>query len=408
MKNEIADKVGAGTVYGNGRLILDQDSLNVVSDSLLNNSSVQVAYGDLANHVALDQGVTTVMGPIQKYDVSYNNGNLLFARQGGSTPDIGSVNPAVMASPVATQLGGYLTQLQTLNAGFYHMDRYTKYPYMMRLTAENSRRYAINDIPSYRKGNLPETSNAMWIQPYTTFEQVNLRGGIGVSNVAYGAMYGGDSNLVDLGHGFKGVLSTFVGYNGSHMSFDGVSMNQQGGALGVTGTLYKGNFFTGLTVSAGASAGEAYTRYGQDHFAMLTAGVASKTGYNWEMKDGKFIVQPSLFLGYTFANTFDYTNAAGVRIDSDPLHAITIVPGVKFIANMKNGWQPYLGVNMVWSIMDKTDVMAQDVRLPQLSVKPYVEYGVGVQKTWGERFTAFFPNYDKKWWKNRCCINCRI
>ncbi len=390
LKNEIADKVGAGRVYGNGNLILDQDSLNVVSDALLNNTSVQVAYGDLANHVALDQGVTTVMGPIQKYDVSYNNGNLLFARQGGSTPDIGSVNPAVMASPVATQLGGYLTQLQTLNAGFYHMDRYTKYPYMMRLTAENSNRYAINDIPAYRRSNLPETSNAMWIQPYTTFEQVNLRGGLGVSNVAYGAMYGGDSNLVDIGHGFKGVLSTFVGYNGSHMSFNGVSMNQQGGALGVTGTLYKGNFFTGLTVSAGASAGDAFTQYGTDHFAMLTAGVASKTGYNWEMKDGKFIVQPSLFLGYTFANTFDYTNAAGVRIDSDPLHAITIAPGVKFIANLKNGWQPYLGVNMVWSIMDKTDVIAQDVRLPQLSTKPYVEYGVGVQKTWGERFTAFF------------------
>lgn len=390
LKNQIADKVGAGRVYGNGNLILDQDSLNVVSDALLNNTSVQVAYGDLANHVALDQGVTTVMGPIQKYNVAYNNGNLLFARQGGTTPDIGSVNPAVMASSVATQLGGYLTQLQTLNSGFYHMDRYTKYPYMMRLTAGNTNRYAINDIPAYRRSSLPETSNAMWIQPYTTFEQVNLRGGLGVSNVAYGAMYGGDSNLVDIGHGFKGVLSTFVGYNGSHMSFNGVSMNQQGGALGVTGTLYKGNFFTGLTVSAGASAGDAFTQYGTDHFAMLTAGIASKTGYNWEMKDGKFIVQPSLFLGYTFANTFDYTNAAGVRIDSDPLHAITIVPGVKFIANLKNGWQPYLGVNMVWSIMDKTDVIAQDVRLPQLSTKPYVEYGVGVQKTWGERFTAFF------------------
>ena len=390
LKNQIADKVGAGKVYGNGSLVLDQDSLNVVSDALLNNTSVQVAYGDLANFVALDQGVTTVMGPIQKYNVAYNNGNLLFARQGGTTPDIGSVNPAVMASSVATQLGGYLTQLQTLNSGFYHMDRYTKYPYMMRLTAENTNRYAINDIPAYRRSSLPETSNAMWIQPYTTFEQVNLRGGLGVSNVAYGAMYGGDSNLVDIGHGFKGVLSTFVGYNGSHMSFNGVSMNQQGGALGVTGTLYKGNFFTGLTVSAGASAGDAFTQYGTDHFAMLTAGVASKTGYNWEMKDGKFIVQPSLFLGYTFANTFDYTNAAGVRIDSDPLHAITIAPGVKFIANLKNGWQPYLGVNMVWSIMDKTDVIAQDVRLPQLSTKPYVEYGVGVQKTWGERFTAFF------------------
>ncbi len=390
LKNELADKIGAGTVYGNGSLILDQDSLNVVSDSILNNTSVQVAYGDLANYVALDQGVTTVMGPIQKYNVSYDNGSLFFARSGGSTPDIGSVNPAVMASPVATQLGGYLTQLQTLNAGFYHMDRYTKYPYMLRLSAETTNRNAIAETPSYTRSTLPETSNAMWVQPYTTFEQVNLHGGIGVSNVAYGAMYGGDSDLVDLGHGYKGVISTFVGYNGSHMSFNGVSMNQQGGALGLTGTLYKGNFFTGLTLSAGASAGDAYTQYGTDHFAMLTAGIASKTGYNLELKDGKLIVQPSLFMGYTFANTFDYTNAAGVRIDSDPLHVITISPGVKVIANLKNGWQPYLGVNMVWSIMDKTNVMAQDVRLPQLSVKPYVEYGVGVQKSWGQRFTAFF------------------
>ena len=80
----------------------------------------------------------------------------------------------------------------------------------------------------------------------------------------------------------------------------------------------------------------------------------------------------------------------GVRISSDPLNAIQVAPGLKIIGNLKNGWQPYLGVNMVWSIMDKTNVMANDVRLPQLSVKPYVEYGVGVQKSWGERFTAFF------------------
>ena len=42
--------------------------------------------------------------------------------------------------------------------------------------------------------------------------------------------------------------------------------------------------------------------------------------------------------------------------------------------------------------MDKTNVMANDVRLPQLSVKPYVEYGVGLQKTWGDRFTGYFQS----------------
>jgi hypothetical protein len=86
----------------------------------------------------------------------------------------------------------------------------------------------------------------MWVKPYTTFEKVNLKGGLGVSNVAYGSLYGGDTDLVDLGNGYKGIVSAFVGYNGSHQAYNGIDMNQQGGTLGVTGTLYHGNFFTGL------------------------------------------------------------------------------------------------------------------------------------------------------------------
>ena len=126
---------------------------------------------------------------------------------------------------------------------------------------------------------------------------------------------------------------------------------------------------------------------------MITSGIANKTGYNFEIKEGKLIVQPSLFLGYTFVNTFDYKNSAGVKVDSDPLNAIQIIPSIKIIGNLKNGWQPYAGVSMVWNVMDKTNVKANDVKLPQLSVKPYVQYGVGVQKSWGERFTGFFQTF---------------
>ena len=76
-------------------------------------------------------------------------------------------------------------------------------------------------------------------------------------------------------------------------------------------------------------------------------------------------------------------------MNSDPLHAIQIAPGIKFIGNLKNGWQPYLGVQMVWNLLDDTRFMANNVSLPDLSVKPYVQYGIGVQKRWGERFTGF-------------------
>lgn len=98
-------------------------------------------------------------------------------------------------------------------------------------------------------------------------------------------------------------------------------------------------------------------------------------------------------MSYSMVNTFDYTNAAGVRINSDPLNAIQIEPGLKFIGNLKNGWQPYAGVSVVWNIMDKTQFMANDVSLPELSVKPYVKYGLGVKKTWGERFTGFLQTF---------------
>ena len=330
-----------------------------------------------------------ILTPIRYLDGNVSGGWLTYAGTGNQYRDF---NPAVMASSVAQQIGGFLTQSQTLQDSFFHMNRYTKYTSSQRMAAETINTYALSEgAPVYRTSAIPETSQAMWTKPYTTFEKVKLKGGPGVSNVAYGALYGGDTDLYNLKHGYKGVVSAFVGYNGNHMSYDGISMNQQGGTLGVTGTLYKGNFFTGLTLSAGASAAEAYTMYGNDNFAMLTAGIANKTGYNWEIKGGKVIVQPSLYTGYTFVNTFDYTNAAGVRIDSDPLNTIQLIPGVKVIGNTKTGWQPYAGIDMVWNIYaGGNHVTASQTALPQLSVKPYVQYGVGIQKSWSDKFTAFF------------------
>ena len=129
--------------------------------------------------------------------------------------------------------------------------------------------------------------------------------------------------------------------------------------------------------------------YGKEDYTSLLAGVGSKTGYNFEFKDGKFIIQPIMFLSYTFVNTFDYKNAAGVNIESDPLHTIQLNPSVRFIANLKGGWQPYASVGMVWNLMNESKVTANNVRLPEMSVKPYVEYGVGVQRNWADKFTAF-------------------
>ncbi len=340
-------------------------------------------------------GGEMVYSPIYKYIALYDldSYTLNFIRTSGD--DYESFNPSVVAAPVAAQLGGYLTQLNVYDNAFRNMDMYMLMSQKEREAMKQKNKYAgITDNNLVFDPTVNQYENRSgWFRPYTTFENVSLDNGPKVSNVAYGALFGTDSELYELSNGWDGMWSVYGGYNGSHQAYDGISIYQNGGTIGATGMLYKGNFFTGLTANVGANAGEASTLYGREDFTMLMSGLASKSGYNIEFAEGKFIIQPSLLMSYTFVNTFDYRNAIGVDINSDPLHAIQIEPGIKFIGNLKNGWQPYAGVSVVWNIMDETKFEANDVSLPDLSIDPFVRYGIGVRKAWGEKFTGFLQTY---------------
>ncbi len=335
------------------------------------------------------QSLTT---PIYKYNTNFGvteDGTVVFGlARAGSGYD--SFNPAVTVSPVAAQLGGYLSQLNSYDEAFRNLDMKMLMTREERQAYKMANRYASEVQPKvFSPTYLPEKDSAGWFRPYASFEKVNLNGGPNAENIMYGSYFGGDSKMYETKNGWDYQYSVYIGYNGSHQNYQGNSIYQNGGNLGATGIWYKGDFFTALTANVGASVADASTMYGSEDFPMLMTGVASKTGYNWELAKGKFIIQPSWLMSYTFVNTFDYTNSAGVRIKSDPLHAINMAPGLKFIGNLKHGWQPYVGVQMVWNIMDDTHFKAQNVSLPNMSVKPYIQYGVGLQKRWGERFTGF-------------------
>ena len=284
---------------------------------------------------------------------------------------------------------GTMGMLDTYNNAFNNMDMRILLPSSVRIAQRQANRYAITDTAGTEYNYNETNSGGTWVRPFAAYDSVGLKNGPKVNNFSYGTFIGGDTSIHQFKNGGEGVLSAHVSYLGSHQNFAGNSIYQNGGNLGLTGTYYKGNFFTGLTVNAGASVADASTRYGSEDFPMFMAGVANKTGYNFEFKDGKFIIQPSLLLSYTFVNTFDYTNAAGVSINGDPLHALQISPNVRFALNTKNGWQPYLTAGMNWNIMNDSQFTANMATLPDLSMKPYVQYGLGIQKTINDNFTAY-------------------
>ena len=396
LANKSMDRITADTYNVKDNAMLNVNNVVLLSDAKEDVTNIQFADDELAANVAFTGASPIAYSPIWKYDVSYNpdDGFFTFSR-GGSTSSSSAYNPAVIVSPVATQAGAYTTQLQTFNYAFQHVDTFMNIPYLERVAMINQGKYAMSptgdatDVGTYSPLLLKEESAGFWVKPYASFENVPLKNGPKVSNINYGTLIGYDSPLKSISNGFERVLTGYIGYNGASQRYSGVDAYQNGGLLGGTATFYKGNFFNATTLSVGASAGDASTMYGSENYTMLLAGLGNKTGYNFEFFDGGMILQPSMLISYTFVNTFDYNNAAGVRIESDPMHAIQLAPGIKLIGNTKNGWQPYIGVSMVWNLLDESKVTADSVRLPEMSIKPYVQYGVGLQKRVNDKFLAF-------------------
>lgn len=425
LANEQMDRITANNYNTQQGINLNVVGMNLLSDSTKDVTEIYFAQPGLKNNVVNgmpanggynlpSSAQTTFYTPIYKYNAIYDNRNdggyfmftkgdkILTANGGGGTTitptgnPSDAFNPSVLAPSVASQAGANATMNQTFNYAFQNSDNFMTIPYLERVAIKTANRYALSptgdatDVgtfsPLFNAQN--ETSSA-WVKPYASFENIPLKNGPKVSNITYGTLVGFDTPIKSIKHGWDRAWTGYIGYNGASQRFSGVDATQNGGLVGGTLTLYKGNFFNATTVSSGAIVGDNRTMYGTDNYTMLMAGVGNKTGYNFEFKEGKIIIQPSMLLSYTFVNTFDYTNAAGVKIKNDPLHAIQIAPGVKFIANTKNGWQPYIGVNMIWNLLDKSKVSANDVRLPEMSIKPYVQYGVGVQKRFKDRYMAF-------------------
>lgn len=394
LMNSSMDRLPSTTVASG---LITVKGINLLSDSKSEKVYIPFAYDSFKDKVqtgvtAVGKEVdneyqTTAFAPIYKYDVSYNpnNGNFLFSRGGGKSS--ADFNPAVLSGAVNSQMGAYSAVNETFNYAFRHADySFMPLPKKIRTLAN---KYSITEPNLMQYENEYSKMGGIWYQPYANFENVGLSNGPRVDIQSYGSLVGGDSAYKQLKKGWGTVTTPYIGYNGTSQHYSGVSTVTNGGILGLTQTFYRGDFFTALTVNAGASVGESNTMYGNENYTTLMAGVANKTGYNFEFNDGKFIIQPSMLTAYTYVYTFDYTNAAGLKISSEPLNSIQLHPTVRFIGNVGKGWQPYASVGMVWNILNETKFTASDVRLPEMSIKPYVEYGIGLQKSWNDKCSGF-------------------
>lgn len=356
LKNAKADNF-AGT-----RLIDDTGTLTIKNISLLTDVSnlekhVNILIADdenLKNSLFFDDSVKKVMGPIFIYDVNFGNGNLGFEY----TADY---NPSIFIAPISMKLGGYLGQLNAYNQAFDIMHD------------------TVNGL--YRRG--------VWVKPYGYDEDIELNRDLTVSNTAYGAFFGYDTKMSDLGRNFEGNFSIYGAYNASTLKYHGSEINQDGGLVGVTMAIYKENFFTAFTANLGIISEHGKGSHGKDDFMMYTKGIASKTGYNFVLNyEENLKLQPTFNISCSSIDMDNYLNGAEVEIKSAGMVPINIEPAVSLAADLKNDLMAFINLSMSWNIYDNSEFTAGDVILPDLDIDPYMQYGIGFSKALGERFSA--------------------
>ena len=173
----------------------------------------------------------------------------------------------------------------------------------------------------------------------------------------------------------------FGGYVGGTQENDYMEIHENGGYVGI----YNGYNIREFYLSFAADAGALYNRAeakntASDEFANLWIGASINTKYNIRLTD-EFTLQPGAYIGYTWIKSANYISVAGAMLDNNNFNMFEISPALRAIQHIGRGWYGTLGARYAFNLKSSGKAYANNVQLPDLDTKDFVEYGVGVEKS---------------------------
>lgn len=294
-------------------------------------------------------------------------------------------------APAVSEITAVVNQQTILSQTFSSVDNFMSIPENERVLMRYNNKYAYTGAGQqvFSPTFIPDENKGIWVKSFALFEQIPLENGPNVSNVGYATAIGLDTDLKHYKNGWDAVYTVHATFQGSRENFKTTSSVDTLGNTGLTGAFFKKKFFTAVTAAVGGDYTHDAVGFGEQTYRLFITSAASKTGYNFEFKNGKYILQPSLLADYIYVLSSDFISSDGKSETGDPLNAMHISPGIKLIGNFKGGWQPYLSLSETWTLMDSPALYKNGVLQDRVSINPYFEYGFGLQRRWKNRYTSF-------------------
>lgn len=330
---------------------------------------------DKVNFTSTDKEIFT---PIGYY-------NLQSAGGGWYTSNMTRYNPQVFRGQVAT-LASFNNQLMIDDMLLNHVTLDSE-----RLLAQskNANIYA-STLPQFAPYQYKKEDGGLWYKSYVNFENLSLTQGLKVGNNSYGSLVGADFPVIKLKHGWRLMPTAYIGYNGAHQTFNGVGMYQNGGQGGLMGTFMKDNFIGSVVAYGGGYNNEMSVAGNTDRAGNWFAGTAAKLAYNFHPTK-HLTIQPTAFMSYNIFGRQNWgTDFGSMSMNSGLLNGINVAPGMNFIY-AKETWSVYATFQYMYNINEQVGGRAGNVDLASVKMEHgYIQYGLGVTKTWKDRLNSFF------------------
>lgn len=330
---------------------------------------------DKVNFTSTDKEIFT---PIGYY-------NLQSAGGGWYTSNMTRYNPQVFRGQVAT-LASFNNQLMIDDMLLNHVTLDSE-----RLLAQskNANIYA-STLPQFAPYQYKKEDGGLWYKSYVNFENLSLTQGLKVGNNSYGSLVGADFPVIKLKHGWRLMPTAYIGYNGAHQTFNGVGMYQNGGQGGLMGTFMKDNFIGSVVAYGGGYNNEMSVAGNTDRAGNWFAGTAAKLAYNFH-PTRHFTIQPTAFISYNIFGRQNWgTDFGSMSMNSGLMNGVNVAPGLNFIY-AKETWSVYATFQYMYNINEQVGGRAGNVDLASVKMEHgYIQYGLGVTKTWKDRLNSFF------------------
>lgn len=305
------------------------------------------ASSNVINHVV--EGTA----PVFKYQIGYDDarGEFIFRR----TQD---VNPEVNAPAVASA-----ATLTAINDEIYS-----------RVLSDADR-----EVRKTQLGVNRDFKNA-WAKGFGSKDHLNMRNMDGFESETYGVIGGLSTDRISEGKGWESIGYIYGAYMGGKQEYESEKVREKGGYLGLGFNLYHGDYFIGVTGTAG------YVRHSrdesgsarEDNYYSYTFGGAVKTGYDWHV--GSYTITPSVYGSYTYITSEDYETERGAQVKFGNMGLLEAVPELKVAKDFGENFSAYIKARYVMTWTTGNRAKANGYVLPDVELQDYAEYGIGMEK----------------------------